>query len=327
MGLGHLSIPRDAGTLSTIGWPASLSLWRTAHMRHAPANVTTSKSSRAKAFYELTKPGIAGYVMITAGASAVVGARGDPGLWLAVHTMLGTGIATAGALALNQYVERDVDAVMRRTRGRPLPSARLTPMTALAFGSLLLMGGVIYLAAAVGALPAALAAGSAAIYHGAYTPLKTRSYAATLTGAVPGALPMLIGWTASTGTIDRGGLALFAIGYLWQLPHVLGLAWMLREDYALVGFKLIPQGGGRSIGLQMVLATSLLIPTSWAPTLLGLTGMSYLVGATLLGAGFLGIALRASRDLTEPAARSVFFASLLYHPLLLGLMLFDVVRQ
>lgn len=295
-------------------------------MHHATTISDQPSGSRIGALYELTKPGIAGYVMITGGASVVVGARGDPGFALAIHTMLGTGVATAGALALNQYVEREADAVMLRTKRRPLPSARLTPMTALAFGSLLLMGGVVYLAMAVGALPAALAAVSALIYHGAYTPLKTRSYAATLTGAVPGALPMLIGWTAATGTIDRGGLALFAIGYLWQLPHVLGLAWMLREDYALVGFKLVPPGGARSIGLQMIFATGLLIPVSWAPTLLGLTGVFYLVGATLLGAAFLGTAIRASRDLTEPAARSVFFASLLYHPLLLGLMLFDAVR-
>lgn len=295
-------------------------------MDHATPDSDQPSGSRLRALYELTKPGIAGYVTITAGASAVVAAGGDLSLLLAIHTMLGTGIATGGALALNQYVEREVDAVMLRTKGRPLPSARLTPMSALAFGGLLLMGGVIYLAIAVGALPAALAAVSAIVYHGAYTPLKTRSYAATLTGAIPGALPMLIGWTAATGTIDRGGLALFAIGYLWQLPHVLGLAWMLREDYALVGFKLIPQGGARSIGIQMVIATGLLIPVSLTPTLLGLTGTPYLVGASLLGGVFLGTAVRASRDLTESTARSVFFGSLLYHPLLLGLMLFDAVR-
>ena len=134
---------------------------------------------------------------------------------------------------------------------------------------------------------------------------------------------MLIGWTAATGTIDWGGLSFFAIGYLWQLPHVLGLAWMLREDYARVGFKLIPQGGARQIGLQMVLATALLVPMSWVPTLLGITGWVYLVGATLLGLIFLWRALQAARDLTEQSARRVFFMSLLYHPPLLCLMVFD----
>ena len=295
-------------------------------MDDATAPNTALGTSRAKAYYELTKPGIAGYVMISAGVSAFVGSRGRLDLALAIHTMAGIGLATAGALALNQYVERETDAVMVRTRGRPLPTERLTPMEALVFGSILLMGGVIYMALALGALPALLAAASALVYHAAYTPLKSRSYVATLTGAVPGALPMLIGWTAATGVIDRGGLTLFAIGYLWQLPHVLGLAWMLKDDYALVGFKLIPGGGARTIGMQMVGATGLLIPVSWIPTLLDLTGTPYLVVATLLGLAFLAAAIAAARDLTEVTARKVFYASLLYHPLLMGVMLFDTIR-
>ena len=282
--------------------------------------------SRVRAFYELTKPGIAGYVMVTAGAAAYVGSAGTLGLLEAVHILVGTGLSTGGALSLNQYVERDVDALMLRTRNRPIPSGRISAMEALAFGVVLLMGGLVYLAGMVGALPAALAAASAIVYHGVYTPLKTRSYAATLAGSVPGALPMLIGWTAATGDIGAGGLALFAIGYLWQLPHVLGLAWMLREDYARVGFRLIPEGGARSIGLQMVAATALLIPVSWLPTWLGLTGWIYLIGATVLGLVFLLRAAAAARELTEQAARRVFFTSLLYHPPLLCLMVFDTVR-
>ena len=281
---------------------------------------------RLRSFYELTKPGIAGYVMVTAAASAYVGSGGALDLAVAIHTIVGTGLATGGALSLNQYGERDYDAIMMRTSKRPIPSGRVTPMEALAFGAVLLMGGLVHLASFVGALPAALAAASAIVYHGVYTPLKLRSYTATLAGSVPGALPMLIGWTAATGTIDTGGLALFAIGYLWQLPHVLGLAWMLREDYARVGFKLIPEGGAPSIGLQMVFATGLLVPVSWTPTLLGLTGTVYLVGATVLGLAFLWRAASAARDLTEQAARRVFFASLLYHPLLLCLMVFDTVH-
>ena len=150
---------------------------------------------------------------------------------------------------------------------------------------------------------------------------------ATLAGAVPGALPMLIGWTVATGVIDWSGLALFAIGYLWQLPHVLGLAWMLKDDYALVGFRLVPSGGARMIGVQMVAATALLIPVSWMPTVLGLTGTPYLIIATLLGLGFLAAAIVAARNMSEQSARRVFFASLLYHPLLMGVILFDTSPQ
>lgn len=295
-------------------------------MDDVTAPKTVSGTSRARAFYELTKPGIAGYVMITAGVSAFAGSRGRLDFVLAAHTMAGIGLATAGALALNQYVEREADSVMRRTRGRPLPTERLTPLEALTFGSALLLGGVIYMALALGALPAMLAAASALVYHAVYTPLKSRSSVATLAGAVPGALPMLIGWTVATGAIDRSGMALFAIGYLWQLPHVLGLAWMLKDDYALVGFKLVPPGGARTIGMQMIAATGLLIPVSWMPAFLGLTGVPYVVIVTILGLAFLATAIAAARNLSEQSARRVFFASLLYHPLLMGVILFDTIR-
>jgi heme o synthase len=295
-------------------------------MDDAQAQIDTPSTSRARAYCELTKPGIVGYVTVTAGVSAFVGAHGELALGLALQTMAGAGLATAGALTINQYMERQADAIMHRTRGRPLPTRRVTPTEALGFGSVLLMGGLLYMALTLGALPTLLTAASALLYHAVYTPLKSRSYVATLAGAVPGALPMLIGWTAATGVIDRGGLALFAIGYLWQLPHVLGLAWMLREDYARVGFRLIPAGGARSIGLQMIVATGLLLPVSWAPTLLGFTGTLYVVGASVLGLGFLSAAVAAAREMTEAGARRVFFASLVYHPLLLGFMLFDTIR-
>lgn len=294
-------------------------------MDHAEAK-TEATTSRLKAFYELTKPGIAGYVMITAGVSAFVASRGEISILTALHVIAGTGLATAGALTLNQYVEQDVDAVMERTRDRPIPTGRVSPMAALAFGATLLMGGLMYLALALGALPSLLTAASGLMYHGVYTPLKTRSFFATLAGAVPGALPMLIGWTAVTGTVDRGGLAMFAIGYLWQLPHVLGLAWMLREDYARVGFRLVPPGGGRTIGVLMVISTLALVPVSWTPTVLGYVGVPYLVGATLIGSAFVGTAVAAARNLTRRTARRVFLTSLLYHPLLLGLMVVDTFR-
>jgi protoheme IX farnesyltransferase len=286
-------------------------------------------ATRSRAFYELTKPGIAGYVMITAGVSAFVASRGEIPIPDALHTMAGTGLATAGALALNQYVERDVDAVMLRTRFRPLPAGRVAPLTAFIFGSFLLMTGVIYLAVTMGALPALLTIFSAAAYHGAYVPLKTRSPLATLAGGVPGAMPALIGWSAATGTLDWAGLGLFAIAYAWQLPHVLGLAWMLREDYERVGFKLIPphDAAGRVIAWHMLAWLLVLVPLSGAPTWLGYTGMVYFWGALVASLVFVGTGVSAVRELTDKAARKVFFGSLLYHPLLLGLMLFDTVRS
>lgn len=284
-----------------------------------------ARTSRARAFYELTKPGITGYVMITAGVSAYVGSRGRVDVLSAVHAVLGTGLATAGALALNQLVERELDAVMTRTRGRPLPSGRLTPRAALACGILLLAGGLSYLTLLTGWLPAAIAGLSALSYLGVYTPLKKRSYVATLVGGVPGAFPTLIGWSAATGSIDAGAVVLFAIAYLWQLPHVLGLAWMLRDDYAKVGFKLIPDGGARVIGRHMVAATALLLPVSLTPTLIGLTGTVYLVGAAAASVAFLTVAVRAARELTYARARTLFLSSLVYHPVLLGFMLFDTV--
>ncbi len=284
--------------------------------------------SRLRAYYELTKPGITGYVMISAGATAYVAAAGNLDMWTAIMTMGGTGAATAGALALNQYVERVVDGIMIRTRDRPLPSGRLKPIEAKVFGIALLVVGVAWLGYFVHWLPAALAAASAAAYHLAYTPLKTRHHFATLAGGVPGAFPMLIGWTAVTSSIDPGGLVMFAIGYAWQLPHVLGLSWMLREDHARVGFKLIPSSDpqGKTVGRHMVAWLVILVLVSGGPTFLGLTGTVYLIGALGVSTIYLIVGMGAARELTDKAARRVFFGSLLYHPAILVLMLLDTVR-
>lgn len=281
----------------------------------------------AAAYYELTKPGITGYVMITAGVSAVVASAGAVEPLVVLHAALGTGVSTAGALALNQYVEREPDRIMTRTRDRPLPSGRLAPAQALAFGVATLAAGLLYLLLAAGWLPASLAAASGVAYLAVYTPLKRRSYTATLAGAVPGALPTLIGWTAATGSIDLGALSLFAIAYLWQLPHVLGLAWMLKDDYALVGFKLIPEGGERRIGTHMIAATLILLPVALTPTLLGLTGPWYLGAALAASSMLVLMAVRTARDMSEAAARKLFLASLVYHPVLLGFMFFDTVPR
>lgn len=284
--------------------------------------------ARLASYYELTKPGIAGFVMITAGVSYYVGSRGSADLAPMLHTLLGTALGTAGALALNQYMERDVDSRMVRTRSRPIPSGRLVPREALAFGVVLLAGGVGHLAAFVGWLPSFLTALSAAAYLLVYTPLKSRSYMATLVGAVPGAFPALIGWTAATGSVDLGGVVLFGIAFLWQLPHVLALAWMLREDYARVGFFLSPptDPDGKRIGRHMVYHSISLLLLSAFPTLLGLTGWIYLVGALTISALMLAGCAAAAAAMTEKRARRVFLGSLLYQPVLLALMLVDTVR-
>jgi heme o synthase len=284
--------------------------------------------ARIRAFYELTKPGIAGFVMMTAGVSFYVGSAGRAPVLPLLYTLLGTVLATAGALALNQYLERGVDARMSRTRSRPLPSGRLTASEALAFGLLLVGAGCGLLWVTVGALPAFLTFLSAIAYDLVYTPLKSRSYMATFAGAIPGAMPALIGWSAATGEVTLGALVLFAIAFLWQIPHVLALAWILREDYLKAGFYLTPPADpeGRIIGHQMVLYSLVLIPVSLAPTFLRITGSVYLGGALVLGMAVLWWSWRASRGMTRASVRKVFVASLAYQPLLLALMLLDTVR-
>ena len=302
---------------------------RTASTEGAPDARGDRSRPKRNPFYELTKPGIAGFVAITAGVSYFVGAGGRPELGIAIHTLLGTGVATGGALALNQYVEREVDGRMKRTRTRPLPSGRMEPARALAFGVLLAGVGVAWLGAFVGLLPAIVTAISAAAYLGAYTPMKSRTYLATLVGAVPGALPALIGWSAATGRLDLGGWVLFGIYFLWQLPHVLSLAWLLREDYRSVGFFLAPptDPDGAKLARHMVYHSVSLLLMSLLPTLLGLTGLVYGAGAALLGFATLGASTMTLRGLTEARARRVFLGSLLYQPALLLLLLVDTLPR
>jgi heme o synthase len=300
----------------------------------APTPLTRSADSRSpafpklSAFYELTKPGITAFVGMTAGAAFYMGSHGQPQLVPLLHTLLGTLAGTGGALALNQYVERDIDARMVRTRTRPLPSGRMAPREALAFGAFMLALGVGYLWAFVGWLPAIFTAASAAAYLALYTPLKSRSYLATLVGAIPGAVPAFIGWSAASGNVEVGAMVLFAIAFLWQLPHVLALAWLLREDYERAGFFMTPptDASGARVGKHMVYHSVSLLLVSLTPTLLGLTGAIYFAGAILLGGALLGVTMAAAADMTRTRARRVFLGSLLYQPILLALMLLDVVR-
>jgi len=293
----------------------------------APEAPPSDERSLGRALYELTKPGIAGFVAITAAVSYYVAAGGRPDLIPVLHVLGGTGVATGGALALNQWAERDLDARMIRTRDRPIPSGRLRPGSALGFAALLMTLGVGWLGATVGFLPAFLTGLSAALYIGAYTPLKRISYLATLVGAVPGAFPALIGWSAAAGAIEPGALVLFAIYFLWQLPHVLGLAWLLRDDYLEVGFFLAPptDPDGRRLGRHLVYHSISLLLVSVMPTVLGITGWIYAAGAFALGAAMILAAIPTAMEMTTKGARRVFLGSLLYQPLLLILLLIDTV--
>jgi len=284
--------------------------------------------ARIRSYYELTKPGIAVFAMMTAGVAHYVAAAGRVAPAALIHTLVGTLVATAGALTLNQYLEREVDTRMDRTRVRPIPSGRVSPAGALAFGLVLVATGVLHLWLTVGTLPALLTLGAAAAYDLVYTPLKSRSFASVLVGAVPGSMPALIGWSAATGELATGALALFAIGFLWQLPHVLSLAWLLKEDYERAGFHMSPPNDpmGRIAGWHMVAYAALLVPVSLLPTLFGMTGPVYLGGAALLGGAYLAVSVLARRGMERPAVRNVFLSSLLYPPLLFGLMILDTVR-
>jgi|TARA_B110001454_G_scaffold217141_1_gene241784 protoheme IX farnesyltransferase len=295
-------------------------------------NISNSKQSSWKSkiasYYKLTKPGITLYVMLTAGASHYVAVQGNIIHQTLLETLVGIALGSAGALSLNQYLERDLDALMVRTQSRPLPSGDLRPHEALLFGVTLLLGGTVYLTLTVGRLPAFLMALSAGIYLFLYTPLKTRSYLATLVGAIPGALPVLIGWSAATGSIEFGSVLISSIAFLWQLPHVLALGWLLREDYSRVGFLLTPPTDpqGKQIGRHMVYHSAALLIVSGLPTLIGMTGAIYLLGAVALGVVTLILSVLAAINMSEVSARKIFRWSLLYQPFLLSLLLIDSIR-
>jgi protoheme IX farnesyltransferase len=246
-------------------------------------------------------------------------------LWLLVHTLLGTALVAGGTNALNQLSERDVDARMRRTRGRPLPSGRLTPRAAGAFAAAISVAGVAYLAATVNLLTAGLAALTLTSYVFLYTPLKRRTSLNTLVGAVPGALPIVGGWTAAGGRLDVAAAALFWILFLWQLPHFLALAWVYRDDYRAGGLVML--GGvdatGRLTGRMSLLFALALVPVSLVPTLLGVTGAVYFVGALLLGGLYAAAGAALCFATTERRARRLFLTSIAYLPALLTLMVVD----
>ena len=293
-------------------------------MNPASSALAVSAGSRAADFAELAKPRITSLVLVTAAVGFAVGVQGSID-WLAFLVfMAGTALLCGGASTLNQYLERDADALMERTRRRPIPGGRIRPEEALVFGLALSAAGLAVLAF-VNPLTLALGAASLVSYVLAYTPLKRVTSLCTVVGAVPGALPPLMGWAASRGSLGAAGWGLFAILFLWQLPHFLAIGWLYRDDYARGGFPMlaVTDRDGTSTGRQAVLYATALLPVTLAAGLLASAGAGYLWGGLVLGLGFLACAAAFAWKRTVGSARRLFLASVLYLPLLLGLMVFD----
>jgi protoheme IX farnesyltransferase len=290
----------------------------------ASAAIAVEAPSRAADFAELAKPRITSLVLVTAAVGFAVGTRGSFDALAFLVFVAGTALLCGGASALNHYLERETDALMERTRRRPIPAGRLRPEEALVFGIALSAGGLVLLAF-VNRLTLALGAASLLSYVLAYTPLKRTTSLCTVVGAVPGALPPLMGWAAARGELGAAGWGLFAILFLWQLPHFLAIGWLYRDDYARGGFPMlaVTDRDGSSTGRQAVLYATALLPVTLAAGLLASTGAGYLWGGLALGLAFLACAAAFAWKRTVANARRLFFASVLYLPLLLGLMVFD----
>jgi len=285
----------------------------------------TAFRQRLADYLALTKPRVVAMVLVTTLVGFYLGADGAPSLRLMLHTLLGTALAAAGTLSLNQYMERDLDARMDRTRHRPLPDGRLTPIEALVLGLVLLVAGLCYLDAAAGMACALVTAAIAATYLLAYTPLKTRTSLCSLVGAVPGALPPVAGWAAARGGVAPEAWVLFAIMYLWQIPHTLAIGRMYRDDYARAGIRVLAvvDGDGSSTAIQAVMNCLALLPVALLPTLLGMAGAIYFATALLLGLGFLWAAIGLARSRSLSDARRLLVVSLIYLPVLLATMALD----
>ncbi len=279
--------------------------------------------SASSDFVELTKPRITLLVTFTTLVGFVMASRGGVASLPLLGTLCGTALVAAGSMALNMLLERDTDALMRRTRGRPLPAGRLRPGDALWFGLSLTGAGLLLLLLLAGAVAALVALLTWASYLFAYTPLKTRTSLSTIVGAFPGALPPVIGWAGARGSLDAGAFVLFAILFLWQIPHFLAIAWIYRDDYARGGLPMLPvlDPEGRVTGRQAVANSLALLLVSVVPTAAGMAGRLYLYGAILLGACLTGVAVVAAVRRTSAAARALFLASVLYLALLSALLL------
>ena len=278
-------------------------------------------------FCELAKPRVVLMVLITAFVGFYVGSADVPDYSHLVNMLLGTALAAGGTLALNQFIERRSDALMSRTRHRPIPDGRVTATEAFWFGLAVTAAGLAYLAVAVNLISAGITALITVTYLLFYTPMKRQSPSCLIVGAVPGALPPVIGWVAARATLDVDAWVLFAILFLWQVPHTLAIAWLYREDYAKAGIQFLPviEPGGSSTNRQIICHCAALLAVSLLPTLLGLAGAVYFVGAFVLGVGFLVTGVRLAMESTLIGARRLLYASLIYLPVLLLIMALDRV--
>ncbi len=286
-----------------------------------------AEKSLAAVLSELFKMRLTALVLLTTLVGFYLGSRAPVSWVLMFNTLFGTAMLASGAAALNQLFERDHDAKMRRTQDRPLPSGRLTADAVMMIGSACGILGLVYLALTVNLITAALGALTIGSYLFVYTPLKRITTLNTVIGAIPGALPPLMGWTAARGEISAEGWSLFAVLCFWQLPHFLAIAWMYRDQYAKAGFVMLPvvDPTGERTGRQALSHTLGLLPVSLFPFLFKMVGPVYLVGAVVLGLAFLWCAYQFSRQLTLQRARMLFFASIIYLPSLLTLMVLDKI--
>lgn len=293
--------------------------------RATPVVAPLSAKARVAAYVELTKPRITFLIVLTSAAGFCLGSRGAVNYVLFAHAMVGVALLSSGIATLNQFMERELDRLMRRTAERPLPSGRLVPFEALWFGLVLTVTAELYLALFVNVVTAALGLTVVAGYLFLYTPLKTRTTLSTAIGAFPGAMPPLIGWAAARGEVDIAAWVLFAILFLWQFPHFLAIAWMYREDYGRAGIRMLPvvEPDGRVTGQQIITYALMLLPVSLLPAILGISGRFYLVAALVLGLLFLATSIRAAISKSNQHARQLLLASVLYLPLLFGVMVLN----
>lgn len=284
--------------------------------------------SRVKDYIELTKPRITWLILMSTAIGYYFGHHGAWSLLAVLHTVVGTGLIASGTAALNQWYERDADRHMRRTQGRPLPAGRISARSALLFGILLSVLGAVELGFGVNWLTSLLGVLTLVMYLFLYTPLKQKTWWSTTVGAIPGAMPPLIGYAAAANSLTSEAWALYAILFFWQFPHFYAIAWMYREDYSRAGIKMLPvvEPDGQSTARQILLYSVLLIPISLIPNWLGMTGLIYAVGALIMGAIFLYSGVRVAFDRTRVRARRVLLASVIYLPVLYGLMLFTPAR-
>ncbi len=294
-------------------------------MKQAVVSAPAARLSVLSDFVELTKPRIAVLALCTVWVGAALAGGGSADGLKILHVLAGMAFVAGGASALNHWLERGVDARMERTRNRPLPAGRIAPAEAFAFGAILVVAGTAYLAATVGAPAAGLALAAAVAYAFVYTPLKRVTTLNTLVGAIPGAMPPLVGWAAVRGTVDPPAWLLFAIMFLWQFPHFLAIAWKFRDDYAAADLKMLPVVDGRpgATGRQALNYALALLPVSLLPAAWGMAGPLYFAGAMALGLGFLASSARFAREETTASATALLRASIVYLPAVLVLLVID----